>query len=318
MGSFNTSCMVTGVEVFQLGKAMILPYKLNHHNFKENTDINYKGPSKSFFEDAEEMFSPYLLPIEGEYNTYGGIENIVENKNTKAIEKHFKVDIETFVEIIFCSRDFGSTLSALTNEFVSSNVLKVLSNHSVTIKEKLLALGFEIIKEKDEEGKEREVYKHPNCSFTVIEEEEENYILYNEDGTTKNISSHFNYDLFKVAIEKDNFFLGVPQSKQEIVLELYGLSGAFVHPDIYKFLSTFEADKQIIENEKSILTNGLHSVYSKGFSEELNGLSVFLTNLTRSNRYLKRSKTTTEFYENENATFLLGLMNLILEEAKKL
>jgi hypothetical protein len=41
-------------------------------------------------------YIPAILPIYGEYDDYGGIENIKQDDNTKIIESHFKCDIQDF------------------------------------------------------------------------------------------------------------------------------------------------------------------------------------------------------------------------------
>lgn len=325
MGSFNATCMVTGMEInSRRGQVLYLPFKMNHNTFKEKRTLDYEGKAQSFWKGGETLFTPYLLPIKGDYDTYGRLEEIVKDENSKAIEKHFGVSIDSFMKIVSCSREFGSTLSSLTKAFLPANVFSIIDNNYSTFDQQLVSLGFEMVElEHQETGEIKKVYKHSETTFLVSEDDdsESNYVKYTVhhfDGRKQKFSSNFNHDLFKVAIKENKFFLGVPKEKQDIVFELYGLSGAFIHPDIYEFLSTFEADKCVIKNEKSDLTNGSHHVYGSDFPKELEGLNLFMKNLVRSNRMLTISKTSSEGYEKENTTFNLGLQELIHEESKKL
>ena len=320
MGSFNTTCMVTGIELDSYGgKTYFLPFKMNHDNFKENRKLQYEGKAQSFWKGGETLFTPYLLPIKGEYDTYGRLESIVETENTKAIEKYYGLDIDSFMDVISCSREFGSTLSSLTKAFLPADVFSIINNYSSTFEEELYALGFRVVTCKNGNGEVQSFYQHPHCSFDVIiaEDSASNYLKYTvryKDGKEQRVASNFNHDLFEIAIENDDYFLGVPEEKQDIVRELYGMSGAFIQPEMYEFLSTFEFDKI----KKSNLTNGVHPIYSSDFSKELEGLNSFMINLVRSNRMLNISKSSSEGYERRNVTFNLGLMKLILEESKKL
>lgn len=319
MGSFNTTCMVTGIEIDGRGETLYLPFKMNHDNFKLNLKLQYEGKAQSFWEGGETLFTPYLLPIKGTYDTYGRLEDIVETENTKAIEKHYGLDIESFMDVISCSREFGSTLSSLTKAFLPADVFSVIDNYSSTFEQELDALGFRVVTFYDGEGKTTHFYKHPKCSFDVILDEDctSNYLKYtvrHKEGEEQKIQGNFNHDLFEIAITKDDFFLGVPEEKQDIVRELYGMSGAFIQPEIYELLSTFEADTI----EKINSTKLGHAVYSTDFSEELEGLNLFMKNLVRSNRMLKISKSSSEGYSKTTTDFNLGLMNLILEESSKL
>lgn len=58
--------------------------------------VSNEGPKASFI--------PFALPIFGEYNDYGTLENIEEDCNTKAIEKYFGCTIQQFVDR--CCRPF--------------------------------------------------------------------------------------------------------------------------------------------------------------------------------------------------------------------
>ena len=56
------------------------------------------------------MFVPALFPIEGRYNDYGSLEDIVRTKNTELIENMFGMKIEQFVDDIASVREEENVL----------------------------------------------------------------------------------------------------------------------------------------------------------------------------------------------------------------
>ena len=52
--------------------------------------INKYGTTCYISNNGEEVFfKPAMFPIFGDYDDYGGMENIQEDDNTKTLEKHF-------------------------------------------------------------------------------------------------------------------------------------------------------------------------------------------------------------------------------------
>jgi hypothetical protein len=90
MGSWSVYCGISNIAITAGRKCVFLPLK--------------KVESESF------SYLPYLpatLPIFGEYDDYGGIENIELNDNTETIEKYFNCSIEDFCHFFTrgCIRD---------------------------------------------------------------------------------------------------------------------------------------------------------------------------------------------------------------------
>jgi len=82
MGSWSVYCGTSNISITSGHECVLLPLKKNNRG-------NYS-------------YSPYLpatLPIFGEYDDYGGLENIKEDENTKFIEEYFGIDILTFTKI---------------------------------------------------------------------------------------------------------------------------------------------------------------------------------------------------------------------------
>lgn len=80
MGSWSVYCGISKIAITSGQKCVLLPLK------KNNTRDSYL------------THLPATLPIFGEYDDYGGIENIEKDDNTKLIEEHFGVKIEKFCE----------------------------------------------------------------------------------------------------------------------------------------------------------------------------------------------------------------------------
>lgn len=81
MGSWSVYCSISKIAIRAGQECVFIPLKKN-----EKYSYSYLN------------YVPATLPIFGEYDDYGGVENIVKNENTKFIEDHFKVTIEDFVE----------------------------------------------------------------------------------------------------------------------------------------------------------------------------------------------------------------------------
>ena len=77
MGCWSVYCGISKIAITAGQKCAIIPIK---------SDTN----------SETREWVPATLPIFGEYNDYGGLENIEENDNTKLIEKHFGISIDEF------------------------------------------------------------------------------------------------------------------------------------------------------------------------------------------------------------------------------
>ena len=80
MGCWSVYCGLSNITISAGQKAVLLALKKNetHDTYQHNL--------------------PYSLPIYGEYNDYGGIENIEKNFNTNLIEEVYDCSIEEFCE----------------------------------------------------------------------------------------------------------------------------------------------------------------------------------------------------------------------------
>ena len=77
MGSWSVYCGISQIAVTAGDKCVLLP-------LQKATNVDYLP------------YVPACLPIFGEYDDYGGIENIQKDDNTALIEEHFGITVEEF------------------------------------------------------------------------------------------------------------------------------------------------------------------------------------------------------------------------------
>jgi hypothetical protein len=80
MGSWSVSCGISNIAITSVHECAIIP-------LKESTS-EYGG------------YVPCTLPIFGRYNDYGGMEDIIEDDNTKLIESHLGITIADFIKFL--------------------------------------------------------------------------------------------------------------------------------------------------------------------------------------------------------------------------
>lgn len=102
MGSFSYSCQLSGLPITSGTKCAIVPM-LPKENFYDCGEAHFRKFGKSMFcsnDGVNIFFNEYAFPIFGEYNDYGGLENIIEDDNTKCLEKYFELSIEEICEVL--------------------------------------------------------------------------------------------------------------------------------------------------------------------------------------------------------------------------
>jgi len=99
MGSFNVACSVSNISIGCGTPIVYIP--LEKSQFPN-------GPEKNnMMIYTHCVYSPLALPVFGDYDDYGGIENIEEGDSTKAIEDWFKMDIAKFCDFETMPSDSG-------------------------------------------------------------------------------------------------------------------------------------------------------------------------------------------------------------------
>ena len=134
MGSFSYTCQLTGVPITSGNRAVLIPLVPRDNVYDcELSELRKKGQASLISNDGCNLyFNEFCFPIFGEYNDYGGLENIVEDDNTKVLEKYFKMKIQDIVDVLCDNRKDGTEYSDSTklvkNKNAEHNLLFTLSS----------------------------------------------------------------------------------------------------------------------------------------------------------------------------------------------
>jgi hypothetical protein len=92
MGSYNVSCSISRISINAGTKIAYIPLERNKYPYEigdGNDNLIYKHC----------FYNPATLPIFGQYDDYGGVENIQRDQNVSAIENYFDKKIEDIIGI---------------------------------------------------------------------------------------------------------------------------------------------------------------------------------------------------------------------------
>lgn len=108
MGHFSYSCQLSGIPITSGAKCAILPI-LPSSNVKYLIESDKKGkqigkPTFLSNDGHHVLYTELFFPIFGEYDEYGGLENIVKDDNTAILEEYYSLSIEGIVKILTCGR----------------------------------------------------------------------------------------------------------------------------------------------------------------------------------------------------------------------
>ncbi|WP_214688498.1 hypothetical protein [Exiguobacterium sp. s163] len=318
MGSFHVACLVTGLQIRSEEDAMFLPMKRSHRTYREKNKKNFEAPIVSSTADEQYLFEPYLLPIKGQYDSYGRLKDIQRDDNVEKIEQTFGLAIKDFIDVVTCNRNYGSRFSEMNKHLMAEEMKEVVFN-PLSFSSSLTALGFT---SQSEEGETR--YTHKECGFHISvsvsnETESDECVVTYRDGSYKTIRKKEFGQIVDIAIHEDNYFLGIDEANQSIARELHALSGGFINPRIYERLS---GDGKVPFG-KVTLSEGrpsfaFYSDDKETFAARLFALQTFVNNLSRSNRILKPSISISEWNTSSRVELQLGLVETIIEEIDKL
>lgn len=106
MGSFNVAGSMSNISIGPGRKVVFIPLLPTRYMYNGEGDISIHPQTMIVSNDgAAAYFSPRFLPIVGEYNDYGTLENIERDNNVEYIEQYFKMSIDDFMSIVTCSMD---------------------------------------------------------------------------------------------------------------------------------------------------------------------------------------------------------------------
>ncbi len=94
MGSWNVSCMVTGLSIGPCDKVAFIPLKA-----QKEKQLLAKGEVLYGLFYPTEYFAPATYPIFGTYDDYGGVEDIERDENVLYLEKKFNMKIENILSM---------------------------------------------------------------------------------------------------------------------------------------------------------------------------------------------------------------------------
>ena len=231
MGCFNVSCAVSHITIHEGDRTFLFPLlpNINEYNYflnkRRDDGTVIIGPASQYLH-PDEHFIPFCFPIEGTYNDYGSLENIVHNENTKAIETFLGITIEEFIELVTENRgkDVYDQYDTFYDVFFTK---KELMNDTVDFEDFLIGMGF---KENCAE------YESPYGSYFVQKIAENVYDIIEKDGNTKRLSdpNMLKKNLLEIHKTLTGQYLGVENPNITIMEKL---SAMFVHGDIYDFLT---------------------------------------------------------------------------------
>jgi hypothetical protein len=122
MGHFSHTCKLSHLPITS-GPAVLIPMVMSTRLYDNSEEsIRVLGKTYMCSNDGTRLkFIPCMFPIRGEYDTYGRLENIIEDDNTKIIEQYYGLPIQTVTDIICCGRK-GDGYDDVLNEIMDPSV----------------------------------------------------------------------------------------------------------------------------------------------------------------------------------------------------
>lgn len=233
MGSWSVYCGISQIAITSGQQCVLLPLKKSQGNY--------------YYSE----YLPATLPIFGEYDDYGGIENVVKDENTKLIEEHFGCTIEDFCQFFTrgCVRDDeddfpkdlkkNEEMKGWTFMFIDRKVYDFMSTHGdkgeighhpMGNPKILEFMGFVKQEEKSGDKRYEDVWKYND--FIVWSDGEwcqipnSNAAIYNVDGSYSALSDHIELnDNMKLLAKKSTIQVWHLMDKKWLGQNLFGIIG---------------------------------------------------------------------------------------------
>jgi hypothetical protein len=106
MGHWSHTCKLSHLPIINGTKVMLFLLKINE-NMHEYSEESLKKHGSTYMCTNEAVmgrFKPFMFPIRGEYDDYGGITNIVKDENTDMLESKFDLTIDEICAIVTSGR----------------------------------------------------------------------------------------------------------------------------------------------------------------------------------------------------------------------
>lgn len=237
MGSFSVACGMSHIPI--TGGEHVLFVPITKNRYLSNIPLDH------FFCYSDDLYEPALLPIEGYYNSYGTIENIIKNEHTDYLEKKFSNSIEIILHTITRKRDlfskYGDLAYSWNLNLCFGNDLELFSK-----------LGFSLVQEENssymylEKHKlkifSKESYFSISDSYTIIKGNK-SLICHLSDYNSLQELIFLNFDIL----------LGVSDLQKEIALcSLCKMGGQFFLKSIFDEMTTFSFyENNLVKSSKA-------------------------------------------------------------------
>jgi hypothetical protein len=292
MGCFSVSCGISGISMFS-DEACLIPLVPIYKGYQPSLDVTFICEN----EGVRSFFKPLTLPIFGNLNGYGSLENIERDANVECIEEYFECSIKEFLEALemfrdsdnkpfpqklidkkaggmFVNREIYKHLSEnIPSEkfFADYNYYSVLWQYNYNFRiETIRLIGFEKVRD-DGNNVICESNRWPGV--VIVLKERANQIIYKDN------SYNLPYTLHKIILLLEKL-TGVGLSSEEM-LELEKVNKYSVEVDIYKrLLEKIRSPLDVLDNL---------DIYEKRIDDVKNNFCDFLTvleNMSASNRLL--------------------------------
>lgn len=194
MGCFNVSCGISNLSID--GGDKVLLYALLPSRYNDGTKVY------SSYLSITDLYVPLCFPIEGEYDEYGSINNIVKDANTEAVAEFLKMDIEEFVKYITGYNDTKKIMDLKVkniindisvmfvrkdiHDFLTERKESLLKNPNlISVKPYLLnKMGF-VIKDNKNLYEKPNIYEKDNIEFKLKNSYEQEMYIKKEEAVYK-------------------------------------------------------------------------------------------------------------------------------------
>ncbi len=116
MGSFNVACSISNISIGAGDPVAYIPLEIARYPY-------HIGDGNDMLIYTHCFYAPVTLPIFGEYDDYGGVENIEKDRNTEIIEEHFGIPID---KVIAIKRDGPAVGTISSGMFVLRKIYDII------------------------------------------------------------------------------------------------------------------------------------------------------------------------------------------------
>lgn len=231
MGHFTHNCKLTGVPIKDKATLIVMKPNVNLYDNSEQHIKKYGKTSYISNDNTRMKFVPVWFPIHGKYNDYGGLENIIEDDNTKILENYYGLSIQELVDVVTCNRKddgFDGSLDVIKKPKVYPKGMKKTETH--------FQFYQRIMNDPMPNGGRYPI--SPNNDYQIYRDGKFISVskeLYDSD--YKEIREHYaRYNKWVESNPDTSDDYGKPQYNERYK-ELLSLSGMWIHGEVYKRLT---------------------------------------------------------------------------------